>query len=171
MPKRTAAINLFFMKKSFIVILIVFVFTSCTKVLYTHNDYMQRFRTKQDVINSFGLPTEKREEGDILEWVYYFGKTTTGIGYSNTNQRSTISSDYSSVYGNSNGLSVARVNESNRYVKFTFDKNNNVISYNSSGVDYTQRVKDKKATTWCIVLSIVASVGMMAAVGSGNGAF
>ncbi|HWD89822.1 MAG TPA: hypothetical protein VG367_16940 [Mucilaginibacter sp.] len=40
---------------------------SCTKVLYTHEQVMNRYQSKQDVIGKFGMPAEKKTNGDGTE--------------------------------------------------------------------------------------------------------
>lgn len=44
--------------------------TSCTRLVYSNNDYMKSFKTKNEVIARFGMPSEKKDGniyGDLLD--------------------------------------------------------------------------------------------------------
>ncbi len=45
---------------------------SCTKVIYTQKQVLDGYKTKQDVIEKFGTPTEKRTGDTTEEWLYSY---------------------------------------------------------------------------------------------------
>lgn len=96
---------------------------ACGPVLYTHREVMDSFKTKQDLINRFGLPTEKRTDTDYEQWIYDCGSTVRGIT--------------TPVYGN---MSVTRFNTYSKYMMFMLDGQGNVIRWQSNGVNLTQRL-------------------------------
>ena len=126
-------------KKIVIQILIFSLFvSSCTQVLYTHKDYMERYSTKSSVISGFGLPTEKRIEGDIEEWYYNFGTNT-------------IVNTYNAPLYNNSRIGIGNAQTYSKYVKFTF-RNDYVANWYSQGVDYTER-EIKKTKTIIYIIS------------------
>jgi hypothetical protein len=47
---------------------------SCTKTIYTHQQVLDRYKTKQDVSKTFGIPTEKKTSDNAEQWLYKFEK-------------------------------------------------------------------------------------------------
>lgn len=140
---------------------------SCTKTLYTAHQNMERYRTKQDVVSSFGLPSEKRSGEGIEEWLYSYGTVGTATGYRNTN--ATVNGGYNSVYGNSNTVSVAQFSQYNRYVKFTLDAQGNVLKWESQGVDLAIKKAAPGKTILYLLGCIAVGVLIGVAAGSGSG--
>lgn len=129
------------MKKLFYLIFLL-PFVSCTKVIYTHDQVMSRYSTKDQVISEFGLPTYKRSEGKIEEFIYSFGSRLVGQSFSNE------------------GLRTTRINEYERYVKFTFS-NNNVTKWASQGVDYKVTKPNSGGTVLLIISIVLLSLGIV----------
>lgn len=146
------------MKKLISCILILSVLApSCTRTIYTTSQTLEKLQTKDDIIRRFGLPTQKRSEGDITEWIYDYGTSGTrvqrNIGQVNANVRGSSSS----VYGNatSSGTEVTTFSDFNRYVKFTFNSEGSVIHRNYVGVDLSVKKTSVGKTILC-VLGLVA---------------
>lgn len=121
--------------------------SSCTKELYSHDQVMQQFKTKKELIDRFGLPTEKRQEGNITEWLYDFGNA---------------SKDVSTVRTTGNGALVTNFNSYRRYLKFEFDENGTITKTFSQGVDLSIRVRDKAKTTTVTLMGAAVAVGLVA---------
>jgi hypothetical protein len=142
---------------------ILLIGNSCTKVVYTSRDYVKKFSTKQDVIARFGLPTEKRSEGNITEWLYDFGSESVGIGTAYGSNRTTISGYGNTISGNStlNGLVVTRFSNFQKYIKFSFNENDRVIGAQWNGVDFSE----KKTKVGATIFSLLLIIGVGAALG------
>ena len=155
--------------KKFSWILIPFLLASCTKTLYTHRDYLSQFRTKTEVINSFGLPVSKLQEGEYTQFVYDYGRTAVGIGTSNVRNQTDITFNRNSINStsNTNGLYFGQVHEYSKYLSFTFDKYDNVINYASRGVDFGKKKNNTFGTIGIVILSLGAAVGLGLALASG----
>lgn len=138
---------------------------SCTTMVRvattTHEQIMDQYKTREEVIQKFGIPTSKRTDGPYEEWYYLLGtKTITDksatlnalLGNFKTKNTSTdknnmvvggMSSGTSNNSSNSTSNTGANANAAARtisqevktFVKFTF-KENDVINWESSGVDY-----------------------------------
>ena len=76
---------------------------------------MNNFKTKNDVISSFGLPDDRKQYQDIEEWIYYKG-----------------SSSVSTLFPNNPVMITA---SASRFVKFTFS-GDNVTKWQTVGVNY-----------------------------------
>ena len=124
--------------------LLISIVSSCTKTLYTHNDVMNRYKTKTDIITKFGMPTEKRSESGLEEWYYNFGTKTT-YTYSNTQS----------------SLLTGNANTSNKFVKFII-KNDSVVNWKTQGVDLKLTEINKKQPTLAIILGTLGSIGFLA---------
>lgn len=137
-------------------ITLISAFTSCTKVLYSHAQVMERYKTKPQVVSTFGLPTEQRSGEGIEEWLYNYGtiSTESNVGISGN--------------ATTNSLSVTQFSEYSRFVKFTFDSNGNVLKWQTEGIDNSERVKNTMGTIFAVIggvaLSVLVVVGGSAAV-------
>jgi hypothetical protein len=107
----------------------------------THKQVMDSYKTKEQVIGKFGIPTSKRIDGDYEELYYLYGvKTVTNknasikalFGSSKTNF---LTSTDKSGNANANAAAQTISQEVKTYVKFTL-KGNNVVTWESNGVDY-----------------------------------
>ncbi len=141
-------LNIKFIKIAFLLYLGIFLLTSCTRVVYTHEDYMSRIKTKNDALLTFGSPTSKTQEGGLEVWTYILGSGTIGFGNYNNNTGT------SSVYG------TTLYTNFTREITFIID-GNNVIRWNSRGVDFQKEEVDNKATTWGILGFIGGSTVLM----------
>jgi hypothetical protein len=141
---------------------IMVLLTSCTKTVYSHKDFMEQFRTKDQVVRQFGVPYKKGEDGDYTEYVYDFGHTVVGMGYKNSNTNASVTDDGNSIYGrsNTNGYGGVRYDELNRHVRFVFDNRNNVVSYETQGVDFSKKKTAVGRTILLFTLSIGAGIAL-----------
>ena len=111
--------------------------SSCSKVLYSHNDVMARYRSKADVIKGFGLPTVKKEEGQYSEWIYNYGSTIQG---------------FNTKLSGSN-VNLSKYNTYSTYVKFNF-QGDKVIDWRTQGTDFTVKSgNDEKTLLWILGIS------------------
>lgn len=115
----------------------ILMLTSCRVVKYSHNDIMNNYKTKSDVISRFGLPTEKRKEGDLEEWYYSYGSLTVSE-YEKTN------------YFNTPVVS-SESNTTQKFLKFTL-KNNIVTNWTSQGVNLEETELNKKLTFATLII-------------------
>ena len=156
------------MKKTALLFIVMssLVVTSCSTMVRvattTHKMTMDSYKTKDQVIGKFGIPTSKRNDGDYEEFYYLFGtKTVTdknaslnamfggsksksssanasAIGVGNMASGSASGSSVSNSSGGGNASAAARTvsQEVKTYVKFTL-KGENVVTWESNGVDYS----------------------------------
>jgi len=127
-------------KKIFLFGLISVVINSCTIIApivvhnktkgssYTHKEYMSKYKTKSQVVRSFGVPTNKATEEGIEFYTYNKGQSTTSTDYGSARINST---------GNRvTGSTVTRTNTYSKYVEFQFNSAGSVIGWRTSGLDY-----------------------------------
>ncbi|MFL9484201.1 hypothetical protein ACI6Q2_15575 [Chitinophagaceae bacterium LWZ2-11] len=131
---------------------------SCTKTIYTTKDVLGSLTTKKAVISKFGLPTERRSEGDITEWIYDFGSVSDASSYSRARANATVTDNGNNTYGSAygSGSTVSQFSTYNRFVKFTFDANDRVINSVWQAVDFSV----KKPATGKTILYITGIVAL-----------
>jgi len=127
---------------------VIFLLSGCSKVLYSHSEVMDRYTNKQDVVNQFGLPTQKRSGEGIEEWLYDYGMISTQRGFGNVNTNASVYGNTANV--NSTGGYVTQFNQYQRYIKFTFDNRGIVTRWSAQGVDMTIREKSTGKTVLAI---------------------
>jgi hypothetical protein len=115
---------------------------SCSKVIYTQEQVLARYKTKQDVINRFGLPTEKIDGETTETWLYKYVGQSSVTGYANTNVKVMAPGNY------------------RKYVTFLFDKQGNVIRAESTGMDLAEK-RDAPGKTVGLVVGIVALASLI----------
>lgn len=116
-------------------LLSILLLTSCTRVVYTHEDFMNAIRTKNDAVSTFGSPTSKSTEGNLEVWTYILGSGTIGFGLAN---------GYGSYANNSVYANYTRE------VTIIFD-GDNATRWSSRGVDFKKEETDKSKSTWAIL--------------------
>lgn len=151
------------MKQVLVIILVIFTFSSCLKVIATHTQVMDTYKNKEAVVAKFGQPTEKSRHDSLEEWIYNFGKINNVITAEGKITNANVSSADNSAYKSGNDVSVnpAISDKYRKYVKFTFDSSGEVKKWDSKRVDYTKLGPNKKATAWAIGISVLV-VGLMA---------
>ena len=120
---------------------------SCTKVIYTHEQVLNQYMAKPDVLKRFGIPTEKLTKDSTEEWLYRYD------GYNTITQHSV------EEYHNTQTVSVTEFNRYKRYLIFTFDLKGNVIRNDFQGVDLTVKKKDPVATIALITAGAAIVLG------------
>jgi hypothetical protein len=123
--------------------------SSCTKKIYTHQQVMQGFHTKDDVLKRFGKPDEIKEGNDIEEWTY------NGATIYNTDKGKTQELSTNAI---PDTLKDTQASKYSKYIRFIFDKDGNVAGYKTQGVDLTTVTKEKVGITILKVLGIAALV-------------
>lgn len=110
---------------------------SCTHTLYTHQQVLQKCRTKDDVLKQFGQPDEINPGPGFDQWTYNMEKVRPARK-SQKNEAPVIAPD--SLVRDS--LQKVNPEKFTRYVKFIFDGQGNVTGYKAEGVDLTKKEKD-----------------------------
>jgi hypothetical protein len=132
---------------------------SCTKTIYSHQQVMQSYKTKNNVMRQFGPPDEKIKGKDFAEeWLYdadkasAFGKSKTKVKVNGT------------YYAHIDTLHTKTVNEFTAYltyIKFAFDDEGNTIKYETSpGINFAEKKSNPVGTA----LIVVGAVGAMVAI-------
>jgi hypothetical protein len=134
----------------FIVLCLLF-FCSCTKKIYTHQQVMQSFHTKDDVLKQFGKPDEVKEGIDIEEWIYNRDKVS---GPNKPAKQDTIIA----TNAISDTLKTTQAIKYNKYIRFIFDGAGNVAGYKTQGVDMSTTKKDNFGMGLLKVLGITALI-------------
>jgi hypothetical protein len=98
---------------------------SCTKTLYTHQEVMERYHTKSDVIKQFGNPAEKLTGETSEQWLYAFEKFPGQYGYIPVK--------------NAGAKIVESFSRYDRFIIFEFDKQGDVIRSYANSVDFTKK--------------------------------
>jgi hypothetical protein len=122
-------------------LLIAFSLFSCTKVIYTQKQVLDRYKTKQDVVKAFGEPTEKKTGEGNEEWLYEYKS----------------GGHHPVEYPNAKAAEVTQFTGYKKYVIFTFDPQGNVLTSKCEGIDLTQR-KNAPVKTAALVVGIVGSI-------------
>ena len=133
-------------KATFLSILILF--SSCkSAVILTHQEAMNRINTKQQVINKFGLPSNKSADGDLEQWIYDYGtvnRTSTYVSPVTTTGTATYNQYNNSVNVNATtygGTGFTSTSSYKKYAKFLL-RGERVIRWESVGIN--EQVIDKK---------------------------
>lgn len=122
----------------------------CSKQLYTHQQVMQSFHTKNDVLKQFGTPDEKITSEGIEEWTYNnVLPTADKAGKHDTAANSSVNNPPDS-------LKIKRYQRHDKYIKFLFDSAGNVSGYKSKGVNLATTKKDNFGTGLVKVLGVTA---------------
>lgn len=84
---------------------------------------MNSFKTKKDLQERFGEPSEVRADDVFEYWFYYFGTSYKGIT--------------APVYGTN--MTVTKIIQDGHYLKFTIDADGNVYKWKAHGVNMRER--------------------------------
>ena len=121
----------------------------CTKVLYTHEEVLGRYKTRNDVQKTFGIPTERQVNDTAERWLYQYDK------------HDSFNKHYVELHHNVQTVTVSDFSKYDRYLLFSFDKAGNVVRCDYTGVDLTVKKKDKGATIALVVLCTGLVIGMI----------
>ena len=120
----------------------------------THIQVMQQYKTQQDVLKAFGAPNQKKEGNGATEWLYdESASTRSAKGW------------VAPVYNGTN-IQTATVTEFKlypKYVKFTFDGQGKVLSYDSGGVDFSKKEANPAGTVLLAIFGAALVLGIVLA--------
>ena len=136
---------------AYFIALCLLLFCSCTKHIYTHQQVMQGFHTKDDVLKQFGNPDQVKEGADIEEWTYNRDKAP---GPNRTTKPDTIVA----TDAVSDTLKASQPVRYSKYIQFIFDHDGNVAGYKTQGVDMSRTTQDSFGIGLLKVLGITALV-------------
>jgi hypothetical protein len=135
----------------YLIVLCLLLFCSCTKKVYTHQQVMQGFHTKDDVLKQFGNPDQVKEGADIEEWTYNRDKVSEP---NKTNKPDTIIA----TDAVSDTLKASQPVAYSKYIRFIFDREGNVAGYKTQGIDMSRTTQDSFGIGLLKVLGITALV-------------
>ena len=120
-------------------------------------------RTKKDVVEYLGLPTQQRQGEGITEWVYDYGTIGIGGAYSMGNANANVNRYGNSAYGSATGniSTVSVFSNFQRYIKFTFDARGNTTRYAYQGVDLSKRKKAPGKTIALVAAGVLVLAGLV----------
>lgn len=96
---------------------------------YTHSEYMARFKTKNDVLSTFGSPNSKEVSDGFEYWTY--DKGTVHTSYAGASGNAYYNN--SGAVANANGYGTS--SSYNKSVRFTF-QGNRVTHWSTTGMNY-----------------------------------
>lgn len=147
------------MKKAlpgFFILFLSVVLCSCSKRLYTHQQVMQSFHTKDDVFKRFGNPDIKRMADSTEIWIYNHdvsGKHPQPIAKTpSANDTTKVSTD---------SIQTVTAQSQNVYINFMFDRTGNIVGYKSNGVDLSYVKKVSAGTNILNALGVVALIAIV----------
>jgi hypothetical protein len=142
---------------------------------YTHEEAMEQMLgggTKDEVIAVFGIPDDKKIEGDYEQWTYYGGVrsvTRSSPSYSTTTASAKPTYDiYGDVVKADANVNTRTYGGStsyqsyNEYIKILF-QDDHVTGWNTRGVDYSVKEPSLGATFAAIVTIAIAIGGTILA--------
>jgi hypothetical protein len=118
----------------------------CTKVLYTQDEVLGRYKTRNDVQKTFGMPTEKKISDTTERWLYRYDV------HDSFNKHSV------QLHQNAQTVTVNELSKYDRYLLFSFDRNGNMVRCDYTGVDLTVKKKDTGATIGLVVACTAAAL-------------
>lgn len=129
--------------------------SSCSKQIYSHQQVMLSYHTKDDVLRQFGEPDEIIAVNDTTKWLYNCSDPSV---FNDTQTKVKINGVYNAASGfHTMPVSVKQFSEYSKYVIFIFDKDGKVLNWDSSGVNFAQR-KTKVLATVAVVAGVVIGV-------------
>jgi hypothetical protein len=136
----------------FFILVAALVLCSCSKKLYTHQQVMQSFHTKDDIFKRFGNPDIKRMADSTEIWIYNHdisGKAP---------QRAAKTPPMNDT------IQTLGARPQNVYINFMFDRAGNIVGYKSNGVDLSYVKKVSAGTNILNTLGIIALVAVLVGV-------
>lgn len=111
---------------------------SCTKTVYTHEQVLDSYKTKQEVARKFGRPTEKQTTDSAEQWLYKYD------GHTPADKVSNVRVAY-----------VTELGKYDRYLIFSFDNQGNVTRWNCAGVSFAYKKPNITGTALLVAGAIV----------------
>jgi len=134
--------------------------SGCSKIVYTHEQVMQSYHTKNDVIKQFGYPEQRREIGGTTEWVYSCDSASTLF---NSKTKIGVNGSYNGIPDSLKMVNVNEFTNYNKYLRFTFDVQGNVLKYDSRNVSFVKRKANPAATVLVVLGSVAATILLLGA--------
>lgn len=132
---------------------VLYLFSGCTIIMpamsdgyITHEEAMSKFRTKQDVLNRFGSPSEKDKVEGIEIWHYSFGYRTAGNSMYTPYGRGVLGSQNSVTY--------------ERYVEFQFS-GNNVVNWRTQGVNLKNGTSKSELFAYGLLIDMCVLIALL----------
>ena len=129
----------------------------CATKRYSHQQVMQSYHTKDDVLKRFGKPDRRRIVDSTEVWFYYHYS-----GPNNFRQGSTAAvnsqPDTTKAANSLDTLKAKQLIPVNTSISFIFDQQGNVQGYKSQGVDLAYSKKESFGMTALKVVGIAALV-------------
>ena len=123
----------------------------CTRVLYTQDEVLGRYKTRNDVQRTLGIATERQVSDTSERWLYRYDR------------HDSFSQHSVELHRNTQTITVDDFSQYDRYLLFSFDKNGKVVRCDYTGVDLTVKKKDTGATIG-LVVACTAAVLLIAVV-------
>lgn len=145
------------MKKAKLLFAVIFLATctSCVTTLFTHKQVMDNAvigKTKDEIIKTFGLPSQKQTEGNYEQWIYDLGEKTTTLSrpsMSNTNVNINPTSNTANVRTTEfGGRSESETYK--KYVKVVLQDDLG-IKWDSVDVDYSVTEQNNVGTVFYVL--------------------
>lgn len=130
-----------------------FALSSCAKTVYTHQQVMQEFRTRDQVLKKLGEPDQKVKTGLIDEWIYN-RDTDAKRGPLEKNEMSP-------VIGKTDSLNANQPQLPDKYIRFIFNEKGDVLGYKTQGVDMG---KTEKAGFFTTLFEVIGATVVIAVV-------
>ena len=131
------------MKKLLVILMAIFMLSSCMVTKYTHEQVMDKkmadLHSKEDIINSFGIPDKKKVEGEREEWIWYYGQERRPADMATL----LLGNDIGGTY-----------NMTDKYLKITF-KNDKPCNYETRGIDYSEKEVSPMGTVFSIIVIVL----------------
>lgn len=115
------------------VVLFGMISTSCVTTLFTHKQVMDNAvvgRTKEEIIQAFGLPNQKQQEGTYEQWVYDLGQKTITLS------RPSLSNTNVSVNPSYNTATIRTTEFGGKSESETYNKYIKIILHNDVGIKW-----------------------------------
>ena len=131
-----------------IIILSMLSLFSCTRVVYTQQQVLSKYQTKEDVMKNLGIPTEKKSRDSTEAWLYRYWA------------RNMFSNHSGQAFHNTQTVTVTDFSHYNRYLVFVFDQKGNVIANKSYGVNLAKKKKNVIGTLALVATAIGLFLGI-----------
>lgn len=122
-------------------------FTSCMVTKYTHTEVMNgklKDKSKDGLINSFGIPDKKKVEGNLEEWIWYYGQEKHPADIATL------------LMGNDIGGSY---NTTDKYLKITF-QDDTFLKWETQGLDYSEKETSLVGTFMGIIVVMISLIAL-----------
>jgi hypothetical protein len=137
----------------------------CTQTLYTHQQVLQKCRTRQDVYAQFGAPDEKHPGQGVEQWVYNMDKphnpTKQKMPDQLKNQTTMVRAKIDSL--STDSVQNIKQEKYTKSLKFMFDDQGNVIGYKADGADVSRKVKDSFGKSLVNITGGIAIISVLVA--------